>query len=108
MFLIKFFYFLKGYVIIEAYDKTVWELINWASVNNIKLYNITSGEKISFIIMSDDFYDLYTMASKLGIKLKIKKEHSINNLFFRYKRRIGFFLGAALFVVAFLYLRGFL
>lgn len=108
MFLIKFFYFLKGYVIIEAYDKTVWELINWASVNNIKLYNITSGEKISFIIMSDDFYYLYTMASKLGIKLKIKKEHSINNLFFRYKRRIGFFLGAALFVVAFFISSGFL
>ena len=101
MFLIKFFYFLKGYVIIEVYDKSVWELINQASENNIKLYNITSGEKISFALMADDFYDLYTMASKLGIKLKIKKEHSINNLLFRYKRRIGFFAGAMLFIVAF-------
>ena len=72
MFLIKFFYFLKGYVIIEAYDKSVWMLINEAFWNNIKLYNITSGEKVSFTIMADDFYDLYTMALKLGIKLKIK------------------------------------
>ena len=101
MFLIKFFYFLKGYVIIEVYEKSVWELINRASENNIKLYNITSGEKISFALMTEDFYDLYTMATKLGIKLKIKKEHSANNLFCRYKRRIGFFAGAALFVVAF-------
>ncbi len=101
MFLIKFFYFLKGYVIIEAYEKSVWELINATSENNIKLYNITSGEKISFTLMTDDFYDLYTIASKLGIKLKIKKEHSLSNLFFRYKRRIGFFVGAALFIVAF-------
>lgn len=108
MFLIKFFYFLKGYVIIEAYDKSVWMLINEAFWNNIKLYNITSGEKVSFTIMADDFYDLYTMALKLGIKLKIKKEHSITNLFSRYKKRIGFFVGAALFLLAFCISSGFL
>ena len=94
MFLIKFFYFLKGYVIIETYGKSVWTLISACAEKNIKLYNITPGEKITF-------YDLYMLALKLGIKLKIKKEKSADDFLFRYKKRVGFLAGICLFIITF-------
>lgn len=101
MFLIKFFYFLKGYVIIETSEKSVWTLISACAEKNIKLFNITSGEKITFTVMKDDFYELYTLASKLGVKLKIKKEKSGDDLLFRYRKRIGFLAGICIFIISF-------
>lgn len=101
MFLIKFFYFLKGYVIIEAYGASVWTLVSACAEEGIKLYNISGGERAQFSIFQDDFYDLYIKAQKLGISLKIKKETGAQKLLYKYKKRIGFVAGIFVSIVFF-------
>lgn len=93
MFLIKFFYFLKGYVIIEAYGVSVWKLVSECAEDGIKLYNVYGGEKATFSIFQDDFYDLYVKAQRLAVSLKIKKHTGAEIFISKYKKRIGFVAG---------------
>ncbi len=101
MILIKFFYFLKGYVIIKAYGKSVWRLVSLCAERDIKLYNITSGEAARFIIVQERFYDFFTLAEQLGVRVKIEKEYGLSNLLHRYKKRIGFPVGIGVFILFF-------
>ena len=101
MILIKFFYFLKGYVIIKAYGKSVWRLVSSCAERGIKLYNITSGEEVRFTIVTECFYDLYKLADDLDVKLKIEKESGFYSMLRRYKKRICFPVGVTIFFLFF-------
>ena len=101
MILIKFFYFLKGYVIIRVYGKLVWRLVSLCAERGIKLYNITPGEEVCFALASEQFYDFYTLAEELQVSVKIEKEQGFSVLLHRYRKRTGFLVGALLFVLFF-------
>ncbi len=101
MILIKFFYFLKGYVIIRVCGKSVWRLVSLCAEKGIKLYNITSGEAVTFALVADQFYDFYSLANELDVSVKIQKETGLYSLLHRYKKRICFPIGVAVFILFF-------
>ncbi len=108
MFLIKFFYFLKGYVIIEAYGNSVWKLVSECALKGIKIYNISGGERASFVMLQDDFYDVFKLSESMGVILKIKKVQGVEHLVHKYRKRIGFPVGVGIFALFFIISSGYL
>ena len=101
MILIKFFYFLKGYVIIKVYGKLVWRLVSLCAERGIKLYNITSGEAVRCVLTVERFYEFYSLADELGVKIEIEKESGLYEIFRRYRKRIFFPVGMLIFIIFF-------
>ena len=101
MFTINFFYFLKGYVIIEGSGKSVYELINRCSMHGIRIFNVTGGETVRFTVSRKDFFELARLARESRTKIKIVKKCGIKHLMHKYRKRKWFAAGAAAFTLFF-------
>ncbi len=108
MFSSKFFYFLKGYVIIEACGVSIYSFISECADKGIKLYNVRGGKSAVFSVFIDDFYDLYVISKKYDMAIKIKKDISLYNVVSRHKKRIGFVAGFLIFILFFIISSGYL
>lgn len=85
MFLLKIFYFLKGYVIIRTEDGNFARFINMCTARGIRLWNIRPR---SACMWASDFKRIRPVAKKTGVRVRITAKHS----FFRqYMRRGGWF-----------------
>lgn len=102
MFLNKFFYFLKGYVIIEVTGKSVWKLVSECANRDIRLYNITSHHNARFSVLLKDFYEVYMVAVQMDVNVTILKANYPERLMRLYSKRIGFALGGIIFVLFFM------
>ncbi len=74
MFFLKFFYFLKGYVIIEVSGGDFARFVNICAARRIRLWNIGTG-KVS--VWERDFAKLRPVARKCGVKIHIAEKRSI-------------------------------
>ena len=95
MFLLKIFYFLKGYVIIETEGGNFARFINICTARGIRLWNVTYGRAS---VWRSDFKKLRPAAKKAGVRIKIVKKCSF---YHRYIRCGGWFafVCAALFML---------
>ena len=72
MFLLKIFYFLKGYVIIELFDKKNYEFINALTDNGITVCNVRSN---SLSVAKSDYKYAAELADKLGYVFESVNEY---------------------------------
>jgi len=100
MFFIKFFYFLKGYVIIRVYGASVERFISICLARGIKLLELDrSTDGIMCVISNVDFMEMPEIASKCRVKVRIVERHGLYLLLRMAKKRMGFVLGALIFPV---------
>ena len=98
MFLLKIFYFLKGYVIIEIEDGNFARFINICTARGIRLWNIT-GRRAS--VWDSDFKRLRPVAKEAGVRIKIVKKCGFYR---KYIRRGGWFAFVCVAVFALFFL----
>ena len=108
MFLIKFFYFLKGYVIIKADGKSVLEFINECTAGGLRLYNIIQADKVQFTIYRNDLFRLQQLAEATETHLEIIKKCGFVYILNKHRKRTLFFIGAIVFVLFIAVSSGFL
>lgn len=101
MFTIKFFYFLKGYVIIEVSGKSVYQLINRCIDQGIRMYNAQGGDTLRFAVSRNDFFKLARLSRETHTKVRIIKKYGLVYLLHRHRKRKLFAVGAGLFVLFF-------
>lgn len=100
MFFIKFFYFLKGYVIIKVYGASVERFISICLARDIKLLELDrSTNGIMCVIPNADFVEIPDIASKCKVTVEIVKKCGLKVLLGRVEKRMGFVLGAVIFPV---------
>lgn len=98
MFLLKIFYFLKGYVIIEIENGNFARFVNICTARGIRLWNISRGRAS---VWESDFKKIRPAARKAGVRIKIKKKCGFCR---RYFSRGGWFAFACAAVFALLLL----
>lgn len=99
MFFIKFFYFLKGYVIIRVEGSSLERFISICVHRSIRLLEIDKrvDDHIMCIVSNSDFKRLISIVYKTKVKIRIKEKHGLPVLIHLVKRRMGFFVGALIF-----------
>ena len=102
MFFIKFFYFLSGYVIIEAEGLFLERFINLCVRRSIS-FKIIKKDRTRLILSISfaDFKKMRAPALKSKTHIRILKKCGLPSLIKRYRRRYAFFIGAALFILFF-------
>lgn len=108
MFLIKFFYFLKGYVIIEAKEKNIYDFFKLCNNQNINLYNIEKKDGFKFIVYKKNLKRAVSVARKSNIEIKNVDFVGLEQILKRLKSRAVFSVGAAIFVLFFSFSSNFL
>jgi len=98
MFLLKIFYFLKGYVIIELFDKKIYKFINLLTENGITVSNVKGN---TFSVSKSDFKFVSELAERFGYKFKITEYGLVRTLSVR---SCWFFLTAFLVFALFMYM----
>ncbi len=101
MFLIKFFYFLQGYVIIKADGKNIYRFFNLCSEQGINIYNIVHNKIYTFTVLRKDLKKAVHAARKSEIKINRVKICGLPKILSRLRSRLCFTVGAALFVLFF-------
>ncbi len=99
MFLLKIFYFLKGYVIIELFDKKIYEFINLLTDNGITVRNV-DGNTLS--LTKADFKYVSELANRFGYEFKAVNEYGLVSTLS--KRSCWFFITAFLIFALFMYM----
>lgn len=101
MFFIKFFYFLKGYVIIRVESLCVERFISICIRRGIRLLEIDKRDGNSFlcVVSNNDFRRMLPVVHKTKAKVSIVKKYGLNMLIRRLKNRMGFVIGAAVFPI---------
>ena len=74
MFLLKIFYFLKGYVIIELKGKKTHEFLNALMEENIRVWNVSEG---TLSMWERDFHLLRSISRRTGVAVRIKEKCSL-------------------------------
>lgn len=99
MFFVKFFYFLKGYVIIRVESLCVERFISICIRRSIKLLEIDKRDENGFlcIVSNDDFKRMIPVVYKTKSRVRIVKKYGPEMVLNQVKRHIGFFIGLALF-----------
>ncbi len=90
MFLLKLFYFLKGYVIIDIIGEKGGKLLSLANEKNLRLWNVTPDKAYC---MLRDLKPLLCLAREYAIGVKVLKEVSFFG--FLQKSLGGIFIGTA-------------
>lgn len=97
MFLLKIFYFLKGYVIINILDSEGAKLLNILSENNVHIWNVTATRAY---VSKGDFKRISELARKNAIAIECEKEISFYE---SYLKNCGWFLMFSLTLVTVLF-----
>lgn len=95
MFLIKFFKFLKGYVIIKIYGHDTERFLNICVRRNISIGKPISDKNGAYTMSLSiaDFYRLGDTPRKTGVKVKIIEKCGLPFLWKRIRKRYVFFAG---------------
>ncbi len=98
MLIINLYRYLFGYVNIMFYGDFPERLLNLMSHSSIYPWNIKRSEnKIYCSVLNRDFFKLFLIRKKCGIKIKIIKKFGIYKFFKRFRLRIGIFVGVCIF-----------
>lgn len=102
MFFIKFFYFLSGYVIIEAEGLFLERFINLCIRRKVN-FKIIKKDRTRLIlsVSFSDFKKLRAPALKSKTHIRILKKCGLFALLKRYRKRYVFFIGGILFILFF-------
>ena len=98
MILLKIFYFLKGYVIIDIMDGEGAKLLNILSENNIHIWNVTATKAYAF---RRDFEIISQLAKRNAIAIECAEEISFYS---RYLKNCGWFLTLSAILVTTLFI----
>ncbi len=101
MFFIKFFYFLKGYVIIETDGRSGPRLLSRCTDSGIRVYNVQTGKTMTFTVSGADFINVAKQSRKEKIKIRIVKKCGLKYVLHRYRKRTFFAAGAVFAVIFF-------
>lgn len=106
--MVKFFRFLFGWVEFSFSGGFKEDFINECYKNGVLIQNICSNENGFEAISSIKTYKkLHRIAFRHGGKVRITKKHGLPFLLLPFKNRIGFLIGAVLFVFIFSFLGSF-
>lgn len=94
--------FLKGCLVIEITGAGVERFLNLCRNHNIEFYDVEGGAghvraKLKVI---RDFYRLYPFARKSGVRLGIVRKEGLPFVWYKNRKRYGYFLGVVLFFSA--------
>ncbi len=101
MFLIKFFYFLHGYVIIEADSKNIFSFLKLCSETGISVYNIVRKNNYTFTVLRKDLKAVLHAGKDSGADFTSVKICGLPNIIQKLRSRVCFCVGAAVFVLFF-------
>ena len=100
MFLVNLMYFLKGYVSIKVFGRKAEKFINIAIERNIGLWNIKrKNNHISMNISIKGYKELWFVARKLNIPIRLVKKRGFPFLLHKLWRRKVFAFGLILFIL---------
>ena len=98
MFILSLIRFIKGYIKFEAFGAFPEQFLNFASCNNISLWNVKSNKGfLSAFINVKKYKQLRYISKKSGMRMKIKKKYGLPFMLFKYRKRTGVFVGIILF-----------
>lgn len=92
--------YITGYVCFNATGGFPERFINLCKARNIRIWNLTIGEKnLSGYVRSKDYFHLRSIAKTSGMGLRAKEKHGLVFFLNRNKNRIGLLISAAFFSV---------
>ena len=99
MFFVKFFYFLKGYVIIRVEGSSLERFISICIHRNIRLLELDKrvDNYIQCVVSRNDFKKLRPIVYKTKMKVRIVRKLGLPAFWKVVKRRMGFFVGILIF-----------
>lgn len=101
--------YLFGYLIIKIHGEFCEQLLNVAAKNRIQLWSLRyKKNSIIGCISINDFKKLRTVKRGIKIKVKIIAKRGLPFYIARYNRRIGFFVGAIVFIAVLKFLSSFI
>lgn len=108
MFIIRILRLLRGYVIFEASGGFFERFLNLVSKRNISLWDMeTSPEEIRGKVYAKDYKLLALLARQCGVRLRVKARFGLPFLTYKYRKRLGLFIGAAAFVILIVVMQNF-
>ena len=100
MFAVWLFRYFFGYVRFETRGGFPERFLNLAARSGAALWQVTkSGETLSCFTHAHDYFLLRGPAKKAGVCLRVREKHGLPFLLHRYRKRVGFLSGLALFFV---------
>lgn len=100
MFAVWLFRYFFGYVRFETRGGFPERFLNLAARSDASLWQVTkSGETLSCHTHARDYFLLRGPAKKAGVCLKVREKHGFPFLLHRYRKRVGFLSGLALFFI---------
>lgn len=100
MFIINLYSFLRGYVDLFVTGNFPERILNLCTVNGVKVWNIKKQENgLRICMFIKDFLNIRKIRGNSRLKLKIIKKRGVPIIKKRYKYRVGFPIGIALFFV---------
>ncbi len=108
MFIIRIVRFLKGYVLFQASGGFFERFLNLISKRNISLWDMeTSPEETTGKVYVKDYKSLAEFARQCGVRLRVKERFGFPFLTYKYRKRLGLFIGAFAFIVLIIIMQNF-
>ena len=108
MFIIRIVRFLKGYVLFQASGGFFERFLNLISKRNISLWDMeTSPEETTGKVYVEDYKSLAEFARQCGVRLRVKERFGFPFLTYKYRKRLGLFIGAFAFIVLIIIMQNF-
>ena len=96
MFVIKFLRWLRGYVIFRAEGAFVEEFLNRLVRAGILVWGtFKNGIQLTGRVRAKDYRRLRPHAKKTGVRLRVERRKGVPFFLYRYRKRIGIFVGLA-------------
>ena len=109
MFILRFYYYIVGYYLIEIKGLIPEKIINLLNLNNISVWDIKKIDKttITFKIMISEIKEAERISKKAHYILEIKKEYGKNNLLKALQKRKIFIFSVHYNVFLFIFYMGY-
>lgn len=108
MFIIRIVRFLKGYVLFQASGGFFERFLNLISKRNTSLWDMeTSPEETTGKVYVKDYKSLAEFARQCGVRLRVKERFGFPFLTYKYRKRLGLFIGAFAFIVLIIIMQNF-
>lgn len=98
MLIIGFLRYIRGYVRFTAEAGSAERLLNLCAHNRVPTWRCyRQGERMTGCTTVEGYHAMRTLAKKAGVRLRVAERHGVPFTAHRYRKRIGFIIGALLF-----------
>lgn len=100
MFILSIIRFLRGYVLFAGDGGFPERFLNLCAREGIGIWNVKHKDGVlTANVIAGNYHLLRRCASKAGVKLRVLRRRGFTFLLFRYRKRVGILVGAAVFVL---------